>query len=400
MTMWTIQEYAHSPTLTFTIGTGSWGTRVAELIAPAPTITEINPPSVSTGQASVNLTVTGTGLYDMVANGVNPATGCPTNPFGVSLSGLAGVTVNSVTWNSATQVTVNVSTTGASAGGTVNLTLTNSDGQTAGSSFAVAAPGDKIGVKSPAIGLISLRNDLSAGAADYTLLYGFPADIALAGDWNNDNVDTLGFYRPSTGFFTLSDQPSATVVGIPTSTYNFGFGSIGDRPVVGDWDGDGDDNVGVYRASNRTFYLRNTLNGGFANVTIFMPFALAGDIAIAGDWNGDGRSTPGVYRPSSSQFLLTNTFTTGTAALSHTFTFGGAGSLPIVGDWDGNNSDGIGTYSGGTFTLRNSVSAGAADFTFVFGAAGNSPLAGRWVSGGGSASVEIEVAPAFEPNRK
>lgn len=399
MTMWTIQEYAHSPTLTFSIGTGSWGTRVAELIAPAPTITEVSPASVAPGQASVVLTVTGTGFYDMVANGINPATGCPANPFGASVSGLAGVSVNSVTWVSATQVQVNVSTAGASAG-TVNLTLTNSDGQTGGGSFGVAAPGDKIGAKSPAVGLISLRNDLSAGAADYTLLYGFPADIPLTGDWNGDNIDTFGFYRPTTAFFTLSDQQASAVVGIPTSTYNFGYGSLADRPIVGDWDGNGSDSVGVYRASNRTFYLRNTLNGGFANVTIFAPFALSGDIAIAGDWNGDGRATPGVYRPSTSQFLLTNTFTTGTAVLSHSFTFGSTGSLPIVGDWDGNNSDGIGTYSGGTFNLRNTLSAGGADFTFVFGAAGNTPLAGRWTSGGGTAPVEIEVAPAFEPQRK
>jgi hypothetical protein len=266
--------------------------------------------------------------------------------------------------------------------------------------FRFVTAGDSIGVKRVSNGLIDLRATLTPGPADYTLVYGFPTDIALAGDWNGDGLDTLGFYRPSTAFFTLSDQKAEDVAGIPTTTYNFGYGSLNDRPVVGDWDGNGSDSVGVYRASNRYFFLRNTLNGGFANVSIFVPFAQAGDIAIAGDWNGDGRATPGIYRPSTAQFFLSNRFLTGTATLDYTFAIGDTFSEPVVGDWNGDGADGIGVFKNGQFFLRNSLVGGTADFDILFGATNDKPLAGRWVApSGGSAPVTLEVAPAFEPQR-
>ena len=44
----------------------------------------------------------------------------------------------------------------------------------------------------------------------------------------------------------------------------------GDRVIAGDWDFDGIDTVGVYRPSDRTFYLRDTLTQAAANVVIVM----------------------------------------------------------------------------------------------------------------------------------
>jgi hypothetical protein len=406
MTMWTIQEFANTPRITTSVGpldSGSWGTSVAQLQAPAPSITEVSPSAVQGGQAAVVLTLTGTGFYDMVGNGVNPATGCPANPFNVALSGVPNASVTNVTWVDEDTVTVTIETVGVIGDATGTLTLTNSDGQTDSGTFAVALAGDTIGVKTPATGLIRLRTQNSAGPATYTMIYGGPSDVALAGDWNGDGTDTLGFYRPSTAFFTLSDQASALVAGIPTTTYNFGYGSLGDRPVVGDWDGNGRDSVGVYRASIKYFYLRNTLSGGFADVSILVPFAAAGDIPLAGDWNGDGKASPGLYRPSTSQFLLTNRATSGTATLDHLFIFGIPNDRPVIGDWnnDGRDSIGVARNSGSSnvFFLRNSIVSGAANHVFVFGSANDLPLAGQWLSFAPPSPAPLEVAPSFEPGR-
>lgn len=45
-------------------------------------------------------------------------------------------------------------------------------------------------------------------------------------------------------------------------TFNYGMPS--DIPLVGDWDGNGNDTVGVYR--NSKFYLRNSNTAGPANL--------------------------------------------------------------------------------------------------------------------------------------
>lgn len=131
-----------------------------------------------------------------------------------------------------------------------------------------------------------MRNANTSGTADYTQLYGFNTDVGIAGDWNGDGVDTVGHYRPSNGYFILSDQLSEVFTGLPpTTNYNFTFGGVGDRPLVGDWDGDGKESIGTYRPSNRTFYMRNALSSGAANATI--TFGNTGDLPITGDWNCD-----------------------------------------------------------------------------------------------------------------
>jgi hypothetical protein len=116
MTMWTIQEFANA--------TDSYGVQVVKLIAPPPaTVSTANPSSVSAGQASVNVTISGT-----VVNGsgfFDPGAGFP-NHISASVSG--GVTVNSVTYVNPTTVTLNISTVGASVG-LKNVTITNPDGQ-------------------------------------------------------------------------------------------------------------------------------------------------------------------------------------------------------------------------------------------------------------------------------
>jgi hypothetical protein len=44
-----------------------------------------------------------------------------------------------------------------------------------------------------------LKWELSGGAADLTFVYGSPGDIPFAGDWNGNGTDTVAVFRPSTG---------------------------------------------------------------------------------------------------------------------------------------------------------------------------------------------------------
>ena len=124
MTMWTAQEFCDA--------TNSWGVRVVQLLAPPPvTPTTAAPNAIAPNQTSVNVVITGT-----VVNGsgfFDPGIGFP-NHISASLPG--GIVVNSVTYNSPTQVTLNLSTTGV-ANGTYTVTITNPDGQSRTSSSGI-----------------------------------------------------------------------------------------------------------------------------------------------------------------------------------------------------------------------------------------------------------------------
>ena len=121
------------------------------------------------------------------------------------------------------------------------------------------------------------------------------------------------------------------------------------------------DTVGIFRPSNGITFLKNTNASGFADIAL--NYGQPGDYPVVGDWDGNGTDTIGVYR--NGTFYLRNSNTIGVADIQ--FAFGQPGDQPIAGDWDNDGIDTIGVFRNGTFQLRNSNSAGPASATFNLG---------------------------------
>jgi uncharacterized delta-60 repeat protein len=177
-----------------------------------------------------------------------------------------------------------------------------------------------------------LRNANTQGIADIRFYFGNPSDIPLAGDFNGDDCDTLSIYRPAEQRFYIMNKLGENEGGLGAAEYSFLFGNPGDKPVVGDWDGDGIDEVGLHRESSGFFYYRNTLTTGNADGQFY--FGNPGDRFIAGDWGVvDGADTPAVFRPSNLTFYFRHTLTPGNADYQFTWTGAGTGWLPIAGEF-------------------------------------------------------------------
>jgi hypothetical protein len=176
-----------------------------------------------------------------------------------------------------------------------------------------------------------LRNSNSQGTADIRFFFGNTSDVPLAGDFNGDGTDTLSIYRPSEQRFYIINQLGENEGGLGEAEYSFVFGNPGDKPVVGDWDGDGIDEVGLHRESTGFFYWRNTLTTGVADGEFF--FGDPDDRFVAGDWGVvDGIDTPGLFRPSDVTFYFRHTLTQGIADSQFTWTGAGASWLPVTGN--------------------------------------------------------------------
>jgi DNA-binding beta-propeller fold protein YncE len=233
---------------------------------------------------------------------------------------------------------------------------------------------DTIGIYRATTTSFYLRNSNTTGIADITsaMSYAVAGDLALVGDWNGDGVDTIGLFR--NGQFLLQDSNRAE----SAPDYSFVLGNPGDTPLMGDWNGDGADGVGVFRPSNGLIYLRSTLTTGFADFT--MVLGVPGDRGVAGDWNGDGQDSPGVFRPSNVTFYLTNKVTNGSVFGDYSLALGLSGDLPISGDWIHQGSSGVGVFrpTNGIIYLKNNLSPGFADTNITFGVANDQPVAGHW----------------------
>ncbi len=89
-----------------------------------------------------------------------------------------------------------------------------------------------------------------------------------------------------------------------SSVISIEFGTPTDIPIIGDWNNDGKDDIGVFRRNdpdhenNAVFYLRNGAE------TITIAYGRNDDILIVGKPDNDGLTKIGVYRPSTQEFIF------------------------------------------------------------------------------------------------
>lgn len=134
----------------------------------------------------------------------------------------------------------------------------------------------------------TLRGKVRTDLIDHVFLYGASQDRPVVGDWNGDGVATIGLFRD--GRWQLDTNGNGR---IDDEDQSFHFGQPGDLPVVGDWNGDGIDDLAIYRDG---LWILDT-DGDRQLTSADARIHTGPGIPVAGDWNGDGRDEPAVYQP-------------------------------------------------------------------------------------------------------
>jgi hypothetical protein len=199
--------------------------------------------------------------------------------------------------------------------------------------------------------------------------WGRAGDIPIVGDWDGDGTQTVGVMRPDraagTNRFLLRNSSGPALT--------FTQGSYGDKVVVGDWNGDRRWTPATVRGGVWSLRAANLPSSAVQ----VLRFGRAGDRYLAGDWNRDGVFTVGVRRGAT--FYFRNT-PGGTGVLGAQFStrFGRAGDLGFVGDWDGNGTWTPGVLRSGTrWYLKNSFTGTTAAVGLAKQTKGT-PVVGDW----------------------
>lgn len=230
-----------------------------------------------------------------------------------------------------------------------------------------ACPGgntcDEIALVNPG-SQVSLYEEIISGATVHQYWFGLPGDVPLMGDWDCDGTATPGMYRPSDGYAYLTNTlPPDGGAGVGDPALTFFYGIAGDIPIVGDWDNNGCDTLGIYR--NGRVYIKNTLGTGFADFDFF--YGVSGDRPFTGDFNGNGVDTVGLYRESTGFVYFRNTLDFGTADFE--FFYGAPSDRILAGDWNGDGVDTVAVYrpSDGRVYFRMTNTQGFADYELDVG---------------------------------
>ena len=209
--------------------------------------------------------------------------------------------------------------------------------------------------------------------ADHTR-FGMIDGIPLAGDFDGDGSDEVAVFKDGYWMIDINRNGRWDETDLLAR-----LGDVDDRPVVGDWDGDGKDDIGIYgpiwerdhEAIERDPGLPNPDNDPYTNPKNVPPV--------------DRDATNGARI-----MKLTSYGNQRTDVVDHVFGTGTEEQVPVTGDWNGNGIRSIGTFEAGQWNLdvNGDGKFNSDDVTTEFGQAGDVPLVGDF-NGDGVEQIAI-----------
>ncbi|MGL4551648.1 MAG: FG-GAP repeat domain-containing protein, partial [Gemmataceae bacterium] len=182
----------------------------------------------------------------------------------------------------------------------------------------------------------------------------FGNEVPLVGDFNGDGRDDLAtFTRGGTGDVFVALSTGSGFVGTGWKWHdNFCF--YNEVPLVGDFNGDGRDDLATFtRGTTGDVFVATSTGSGFSGTgwKWHDNFCFGTEVPLVGDFTGDGKDDLATFTRGGTGDVF--------VAVSYGYTFAGTGwkwhdafcfgsEVPRVGDFNGDGRDDLATFTRGT----------------------------------------------------
>ncbi|MBU0679247.1 MAG: VCBS repeat-containing protein [Verrucomicrobia bacterium] len=205
------------------------------------------------------------------------------------------------------------------------------------------------------------------------------SEQTMASDFDGDGTDDICVYRPATSQWFIK----GSLVG----EYSVQWGTPGDVPAPADFDGDNIDDICVFRPSEGNWYVK-----GSTGANPIHNLGTEGDSPVPGDYDGDGTNDVGIFRAAADDTetnLWAVNLSGGGQVLSN---YGLPGDVPLPADYDGDGTTDLGVFRATDQAYQNNLfvydGSTAGHQEVAYGIAGDRPVPADY-DGDGATDIGI-----------
>jgi serine-aspartate repeat-containing protein C/D/E len=211
----------------------------------------------------------------------------------------------------------------------------------------------------------TLLQSLDAPEVREHVAFGMAGGIPVTGDFNGDGETELGVFFRGQWFIDLNGNGAWDSGDLWAN-----LGDEGDQPVTGDWDGDGKTDIGIFGRTWTGDHDAANCDPGLPDAQNRTRFEL-----------GRGKNQPQTQTAREARvrtMKLTSVGELHSDPINHVFFYGSEGHKPVAGDFNGDGISSIGVFRQGRFLLDTNGDGrwSAEDLLTEVGTAGALPVIG------------------------
>jgi hypothetical protein len=163
-----------------------------------------------------------------------------------------------------------------------------------------------VGVWQSAKGLWSVKTSTTSFADGFSIQMENGGDTPVTGDYDGDGRADLAMWRPATGLWSIR-LSHMNYAASHVLSFQLARGSGTDEPVSGDFDGDGASDIAIWRKASGGWQILFS-DGGFSATTsrvVAISQSARGDRPVPGDYDGDGKTDVAMWRQAENLWQVT-----------------------------------------------------------------------------------------------